>query len=471
MMKKIVSLITAFSLCLVSAAQQNMTLYQMHNILQSNFLNPAIVSECRWNVGVPFLGGVSFAAGTPMSYNTVGAGQETFDVEGILSSLKNKNLVSSNAAVNLLMLGYRTENLYFQFNVNERASLATSIPGDLVKILFSGNSAYVGKKLHQDIAVSGMHYREYTLSAALGIDENTWIGLRGRLMFGRLSIMGVRNNISVYTDPSTYNLELESDLLMRASIPGKEVTAADSGWIKGFSADLTSGHFIMNPSNLGGALDIGLNKRFDNGLNLSASLLNLGMLKWKRHAHTFAKKHKKTYTAPFNDFSVKALTDTVKYMLQLEDDGESTAYSQWLAPTLMFGVNYPVAEYVRLGLTGYGEFNSAGVPWALTFTAMTDNISNVYGALSYTVTNNSFVNIGAGIGVQLGPVAVHAFTDNLISVFSPFNQKYATVQLGINLKFGCEDDDGYGRSNGKRGKYRSIPCPSFSERKPCPSRR
>jgi hypothetical protein len=470
-MKKIVFLISAFSLCLVSAAQQNMTLYQMHKILQSNSLNPAIVSECRWNVGIPLLGSVSFAAGTPMAYNTLGAGQETFDVDGILSSLKSRNLVSSNASVNLLMLGYRTENMYFQFNVNERASLAASVPEDLVKILFTGNSPYIGKRLNQNIALSGMHYREYTLSAALGIDDDTWIGLRGRLLFGRLSVMGVRSNISVYTDPSTYNLDIESDMLMRASIPGKEVTAADSGWIKGFSADLTSGHFIMNPSNLGGALDIGLNKRFESGLNLSASVLNLGMLKWKRHAHTFAKKHKKNYSAPFEDFSVKSLTDTVKYMLQLEDDGETTAYSQWLAPTLMFGLSYPVMEYIRLGVTGYGEFNSAGVPWALTLTAMTDNISNIYGALSYTVTNNSFVNVGAGIGVQLGPVALHAFTDNLISVFSPFTQKYATVQLGINLKFGCDEDDGYGRGNGRRNKYRSIPCPSFSERKPCPGRR
>ncbi|MDR2466162.1 MAG: DUF5723 family protein [Prevotellaceae bacterium] len=470
-MKKAVLLISAFSLCLVSAAQQNMTLYQMHNILQSNSLNPAIASECRWNVGVPLLGGVSFAASTPMAYNTSGAGQETFDVDGILSSLKSTNLVSSNAGVNLLMLGYRTENLYFQFNVNERASFSASVPEDLVKILFAGNSPYVGKKLNQSVSVSGMHYREYALSAALGIDDDTWIGLRGRLLFGRLSVMGVRNNVSVYTDPSTYNLDIESDMLMRVSIPSKEVNAADSGWIKGFSADLTPGHFIMNPSNLGGALDIGLNKRFESGLNLSASILNLGMLKWKRHAHTFAKKHKKTYSAPFEDFSVKSLTDTVKYMLQLKDDGETTAYSQWLAPTLMFGLSYPVAEYVRLGVTGYGEFNSSGVPWALTLTAMTDNISNVYGALSYTVTNNSFVNIGAGIGVQLGPVALHAFTDNLISVFSPFTQKYAAVQLGINLKFGCEEDDGYGRNSGRRSKYRSIPCPSFSQRKPCPSRR
>jgi hypothetical protein len=80
----------------------------------------------------------------------------------------------------------------------------------------------------------------------------------------------------------------------------------------------------------------------------------------------------------------------------------------------------------------------------------------VYGALSYTVTNNSFVNIGAGLGARLGAFNIHVITDNILAVFNTPSQRYATLQFGINFKFGCGEDEG-----GKSKKYKSVPCPSF----------
>jgi hypothetical protein len=228
------------------------------------------------------------------------------------------------------------------------------------------------------------------------------------------------------------------------------------GSVSKFNSEIETKHFIFNPINAGGAIDVGVNKIFESGWKFSASILNIGMINWSKNTHRLYQKSSVKYTGPTSGINKWSdLTDTLKSVINFNYAG-GEAFSQWLAPEIIAGISYPVIDYMRAGVTGYVGIGSAGVPWAITATALTDNTSNVYGALSYTVTNNSFVNIGAGLGLRLGAFNIHAITDNLLSVFTPSSQRYATFQFGINFKFGCGGDEG-----GKSKQYKSVPCPSF----------
>lgn len=433
-----------------------MTLYQMHDITQSNFLNPSVASDCKWNIGFPVLGNISVAAGIPVSYNGLGAGEEYIDGNRLLSSLGKTNLFSSNISLNILTIGYRAGDMYYQFTMNEKVSAGVSFSKDPVELMLKGNAPYIGKTLDANIALSLSLYSEYGLNVAYDFGDNLWMGARAKLLFGRIGALSANNTLSLDTDPVTYALRLNSDLLMRASIPGTVKSDPYDGTVSGFNTELEAGYFIFNPVNVGGAVDLGVNKVFESGWKLSASILNLGMINWSKNTHLFSQKSTLNYTGPtsgikqWSDFA-----DTLKSVVNLSHTGNES-FSQWLAPEIMAGISYPVMEYMRAGLTGYAGFSSAGVPWAITATALTDNTSNVYGALSYTVTNNSFVNIGAGLGFRLGPFNIHAITDNIMALFNPASQKYATVQFGINFKFGCGEETGRGPK-----KYKSVPCPSF----------
>jgi hypothetical protein len=456
MTRKLVACFLCLFLYFNVFAQQNMTLYQMHDITQSNSLNPSVAGDCKWNIGFPALGNISIAINQPLTYNDLGAGKEYIDVDNILSSIKNTNLVSSNIALNILTIGYRTGDWYLQFTMNEKISAKYSFSKDIIGLLLRGNAPYTGKTLETNFALSLSHYREYGFNAAYDFGDDLWLGARAKLLFGRIGANSANNILSLYTDPMTYALELRSNLLINASIPGTMEIDPYDETVSKYRSEFAVKNFIFNPVNVGGAIDIGMNKTFENGLKVSASLLNIGMINWSKNTHRLYQKSTLKYSGAtagitqWDDFM-----DTLKTIVNFNYTG-GEAFSQWLAPEVMAGVSYPVVEYMRAGVTGYAGISSAGIPWALTVTAFTDNISHIYGALSYTVTRNSFVNIGAGLGVRLGAFNLHALTDNILAVFSPASQNYVTLQFGINFKFGCGEDGG-----GKSKKQTSIPCPSF----------
>lgn len=437
-------------------AQQNMTLYQMHEITQSNSLNPAVASDCKWNIGFPVLGNISVAAGLPIAYNDLGVGKEYIDGDKTAALFKSTNLLSSNISLNILTIGYRAGDTYYQFTMNEKVSAKISFSNDPIELALKGNAPYTGTVLDAGIALSLSAYSEYGLNIAHDFGNDLWLGARAKLLFGKIGAHSANNILSFYTDPETYALTLKSDLILNTSIPGvMEIDPSDET-VSGFNHQLKVGHFIFNPINAGGAIDLGMHKTFESGWKFSASVLNIGMINWNKNTHQLYQKSTLNYTGPTPTInSWKDFTDTLKSVLNFKYNGNKS-FSQWLTPEIMLGVSYPVVEYLRAGVTGYAGISSAGNPWAITATAFTDNTSNVYGALSYTVTNSSFVNIGVGLGFSLGAFNIHALTDNIIAVFSPVSQKYATVQFGINFKFGC------GEENRKSNKYRSVPCPSFS---------
>ncbi|MDR0726117.1 MAG: DUF5723 family protein [Prevotellaceae bacterium] len=453
MTKKLITIFVCLALCFSVFAQQNMTLYQMHDITQSNSLNPSVAIDCKWNIGFPILGNISIAAGLPISYNDIGAGQEYFNVDKILSLSKNTNLTSTNIGLNILTVGYRTGDLYLQFTMDEKISAKMSFANDLVELLFRGNTP--GRTLEANPVLSLSHYSELGFNAAYNLGNDLWVGARAKLLFGKTGVHSVNNILSLYTDPNDYALKLRSDLLVNASISGLE-TDIVGGKVDKFRLNPEIKDFIFNPANMGGAIDIGMNKVFESGWKVSASILNIGMINWKKNTHQLSKKAELNYSGTSSIKGWNDLADTLRSIVDDFTDESGKSFSQWLTPEVMAGVSYPVIEYMRVGATGYAGISSAGIPWAFTLTALTDNTSHIYGAVSYTITNNSFVNIGAGLGVRLGAFNLHAMTDNVLTFLNTASQRYATFQFGINFKFGCGEGGGSGKS-----KPTSIPCPSF----------
>jgi hypothetical protein len=244
---------------------------------------------------------------------------------------------------------------------------------------------------------------------------------------------------------------------VNASIPGSVDANPVDGTVKEFNPEFEGTNFIFNPVNIGGAIDIGVNKILENGLKVSASILNIGMINWSKNTHRLYQKSTIKYSGITSGIKKwNGFVDTLKSIKDFKYIGDES-FSQWLTPEIMAGISYPVMEYMRFGVAGYAGISSAGMPWALTATALTDNTSHIFAALSYTVTNNSFVNVGAGLGVRLGAFNLHVMTDNVLTLLSPVSQRYATFQFGINFKFGCDGEESIGRSN----KATSIPCPSF----------
>ncbi len=447
-------------------SQQNMTLYQMHDIPQSNSLNPAIPISCGWIVGFPVLGNISLGARTPVSYNDLGAGENTIPVKDLKSKLRNKNILSTNTSVNLITVGYRSERMFYQLTVNERVFATASVPKNPLAMLIDGNADYIGKTVSGSPAANGYHYREYAFNIAREIDPSLWIGVRPKLMFGRVGAKTSNNTAHFYTDPKTYNLELTTDLRGHMSFPGRITIDPLTGKVDGFDSDAKASDFIFNSSNVGVGIDLGITKTFDNNIDFSASILNLGFIKWSKNTHTFEQTGTLTFNGPFspiNEFD--ALKDTLENFMKF--DYTQDDFTQMLSPAFMAGANYPVHEYIRVGVTGLVEWHPNSFPWALTATAFTKGLPIIDVGLSYTVTSNSFTNIGFGVGLHLGAADIHFTADNFLGLMRPFDARYATAQVGVNFRFGCGEKSAKSKG-GKNTQYRKassinkmVPCPQF----------
>lgn len=431
-------------------SQQNATLYQMHDIIQSNMLNPAIPAECGWILGFPALGNISISAISPLSYNDLEAGEKILDTEKILSRLKNTNLVSSNISINLFMLGYRKDRNYFQFTINERVHTSASINKDPIELAFRGNAPFIGETVEGNLAMRAIHYREFAFTYSREVSDNFWLGVRPKLLFGRLGGQSTTNKISMHTDPLTYDLTLASDLLLHASFPGTPRFNTD-GYVDGFDTDFKADDFIINSANIGFGVDLGMSTLLDNGWKFSASVLNLGAINWKENGKKLDQKSKIVYEGPTSSITNWSdLRDTLKSITQLNYT-EGT-FSQMLSPVIMAGTSRPLNDYFRLGLTGILQPQTGASPWSLTVSSFTDNIKLISAGISYTVTNSSYVNLGFIAGLKLGAFNMHLSTDNILTALSPANGRYASVQFGINFRFGC------GNGSDKRNEK---PCAAY----------
>lgn len=457
MKKQLVLTILTIGFCYASFAQPNMTLYQMHDITQSNTLNPAVPISCGWVVGFPGLGSISLGASSSVSYNDFGAGEDVMNTSKVISELRNKNVFTTSANINLLTIGYRAERTYYQFTINERASLISSVSRDPIELLLRGNGDYVGKIVKAEPSISALHYREYAFNVAREVNSTLWVGARAKLLFGRVGVRTVNNKVQLETQPGTYDLSLTTDVLVRASIPGKVIINPVSGKVSDFETDFKANDFAFNSSNIGAGLDLGAVKDFDNGLQVSASILNLGFINWSKNTHNFTQNGTMTFRGPFSATNeLDALVDTVKSFLHF--DYKPDTYMQTLVPMLMVGANYPVNDFLRVGLTGAAEFQANAMPWALTATGFTKGLPVVDLGLSYTVHRNSFFNVGFGIGAHFGPVDIHFLADNVIGLMKPFDAQYATLQFGLSFRFGCGEGGG---SDNRFNSEGAIPCPAL----------
>ncbi len=461
-MKNNLLLVLILLSALTLRAQQNMTLYQMHDIPQSNNLNPAVAIPCGWIIGIPVVGNISAGAYAPMSYNSLGAGQDVLPVNDVISNLHNKNVLAVQGSLNLITVGYRKERSYYQLTINERVSGITSISKDPIEMLLKGNAGYIGQTVSGEPLADAVYYREFAFNYAREIDPSLWIGVRPKLLFGRLGIKSTNNTADFYTDPMSYDLRLTSNILARMSVPGTVTMDPVTGKVSDFEPNINLNKFMFSFSNFGAGVDLGIIKQFDNDWELSASLLNVGVITWSKNVRKFSQSGTLNFTGPYapvNEYD--ALIDEIKSFARLDYTEEK--FTQMLTPVVMVGANRPLNEYIKVGLTGMVEVQTKTLPWAITATAFSSNLQTFDLGLSYTVTPYSYFNVGIGIGAHLGVVGVHFTTDNIIGLFKPFDANYATFQFGLNLRLGCNNSPskkikGYNYLEEYNPNRNAVPC-------------
>lgn len=442
----VVLVISWFALTGQIQAQHELGTYQLRNVPQRIYQNPAFIPLQHGYVGIPVISGVQAAYANPFTYNDVLTRDNndslTFNVENFLGKISKNDRMRLNSSIDIFSLGSSIlgDRFFIGFSIRERVSQQVILPENLFNLAWYGNHApqLFGNHVNISPVIDAVAYDEYGISfAGYALKKKLTYGVKVKYLSGRFNISTKKSDFDFYTDPDTYEIHMRSDLEMQTS-----------------GIDNINGYFdqslqkLIFSGNHGFSIDLGLNYQINDKFLVNASLLDLGSITWKQNnlalvSHEPGKDFKfsgfdlKDFVDLFNDPAKfgKKVEDSLRKLIHI-DSVYDVAYTSRLPLRFNIGGSFILNENHRVNLL----FN--GISWAGEFhpaisASYNLNIGRFFELMaSYNVFNNQYTNIGGGFSINAGPVQFYVLTDNIPGLIYYKSSNNYSVQFGLNILLG-----------------------------------
>lgn len=479
--RKLSSVIIIPMLCFVWSAngQHNNTMYYMGSLPQSVMLNPAKQFRCNVFVGFPALSSIYFNLdNNALNYDDIifkGTGEfadslitflhPSYNLDLFLNKLPERGIFSQEFNLELFTFGFRARNLYFSFNLQDRLYAKVSFPKDLLTLMLKGNAQFVGESADfSNLAVEASYYREYGLAVSRKFGDRLTVGIRPKILFGKVNLSTESSpSIGLYTDPETYNLLLQSRVTLNVSAPIEVYTNAESKIDSIELIDLEEDEIIdqlLSRENYGLGIDVGIEYKLADWFTLSASMIDLGYIKWKENTYSFSQDGEYEFTGLDvssamvinGDFDPGDEAETILDTLETIFDLQSTdnSYTSYLITKFYLGGEFTLTDNFSVGLLSRSELYAGKIRQSFTFSANTFLAKFLSLSASYSIMNNTYDNLGVGLGIKGALFQFYLVTDkiplSLNEIVTEDNDIYpvpSSIQtinfrFGLNLLFGCK---------------------------------
>jgi len=459
-MNKILLIIILFVPDILSG-QQNQQLYQMHYLGESNFLNPAVQSECKIFIGLPIISSFHFNyANSGFNYrqlveNTSDSTSQ-LQIDQRVRRLGLRTLIATELHFTWLALGYNYKDYYFAFSIIEKNNIPITLSKDLFKLPWRGNTPFEGDNASsRGTAIYAMHYREYALGISKKTGYGNYYGIKGKLLFGKLNAASPKSNVSLYTHPTYFDLTLDGEVRMNISTPVviEEVDGRITDISYDESADIMQ--LIFNKKNWGIAFDAGFIRQVSEKVSVSGSVVDLGFIRWRSYLNNLYTSEEFMYEGILVDTGnvMESIFDSINFEVNHDP------YFTMLPLKLYMGAEYSVTEKFALrGLTSAVVYRTKIVP-ALTLGLDYNPFGHFHLVGSYSLMYRAFNIAGLGFSVGRGPLQFYVISDNVAGMIWPLSARNLNLRFGLNLNFGCnqreDKPEGYTSGFG--------PCPVYEK--------
>ncbi len=479
-------LIFTITLSISVADAQNNTLYLMPEIPQANQLNPAYMRLCRIYVELPVISSVRLnIRNTGFGFHDViepgtGSQSDTYFIN--LSKLEEKlkviNYFRIKTDVNLLGFGFGVYNWYFTFGISNHSDIMMSYPKSILLLrdknlqstATSGNSIYMNR-----LRTEANIWNSIGVSAAREISDGFKIGLRIKYLQGMANAITRNTEITVNStiDPASIAARLRSHI--NASFP-VNISYDPAGKVKSLNFDNSFDNIISDyifNGNRGMAIDAGLVYDPDENTEMAASITDLGFIRWKKNAYNF----NTTGDYFFNDSTLthfqtnpgaSDLAEALRDSIFKATSGSPKSYYNLTPVKIFAGISHLIFPQLSAGAMTRLEIFDLHIMPSATFSLTYRPLSFFSGSLSYTLMNNKYNQIGAGIAIGNRVVQFYLTADNIpvrytkdnsSAFFWPYNARMFSLHTGINLLFGCRQNEDKHHPQ----KYKSQDdCPAYN---------
>lgn len=462
-MKKYIYIAFFVAISHAGFSQVDNSMFFLSRLPQANLINPAQAPECGIFISgaaIPFFGqlppAMTIAANTPLDWNDVifkgkGAYKDSlisfmhpsYNTEKFTKKLGNNNNFAVNLEIPIIYFGFRQAKNYWTFDFTTRINSFVNVPGDLLKFAINGNAGARSADI-SGLSANAMVYHQIAVGFQRQLPLDFTMSARAKFLLGQANISNGKNDLQIVTAPETNFISLIANYEIRTNMPLKlEYTEDGDVDIEKLDVDFDNIGVSDIFGNYGGAIDLGVSKKFNDNISVFASVIDLGFINWKKNAgsisisgdnFTFegAKLSLDPFDLTFPDFDSLLNTYSIEH--------STDSYVTMLPFRIYAGGHYQLNKTFGFGLLGRLEKRPFGV--SPSFTASVDVRPFKFGnaALTYSYMNRNFTNIGIGYTLRVGPVQWYFISDNIIgSLLFPSNSRSISARFGCNLVFNRAD--------------------------------
>ena len=442
-------------------SQQSNTLCFLKNIPQNYRINPAFQNDCKFFIGLPLVATLNltlenspFALSDALKYDKSIDSLITFlhpnaDTDAFVSLLKEKNTLNTDAGTSLVSFGFKTGKVFINCDVSQRVFAKLIYPDDLIKLPVYGPDSAMFFDFNK-MSANASAWNEIAMGLSYKINDNLQIGWRGKLLSGNACLSTNILDVTLGTGEDLW--PVHSHIKMDVSAPFLTVAYDEEGMIdyeklefKDMKNVKDISSVFLNKHNLGFSMDFGANFLPFKWLQVSASVVDIGNIKWKKGVYNLQNRADYEFKGVEVDLEteslLKSLADSLKRVFKFS--AEENQFSTFLPAKIYLGALIYPNPKIGIGALSRTEIFNGELRQQYTLSANFYPTRIFSAALSYSLINDNYNNIGLGISFKPGPFNFYLISDTGTSIlFCPYNARYLNLQLGLNLIFGYDKKPG-----------------------------
>jgi hypothetical protein len=427
-------------------SQISRSAFFLEEIPAANMLNPAFHPDCNYYISIPLVSSFYLGFESPFTFDELTEKWESgdslyIDRESVMGALENKNYFSFELYNELGRGGVRFGRHFIHLSIAKVFSTKFAFEKEFAALMLYGNGhdQYIGKLLNFNNSALNMNsYHEFALGYSIRIGDKITLGTRLKYLNGAFNIWTEKTNITLFTDDQpNFAITASSDIMIHTS----STISSFNNLIKQVSNykwfDLTGNH--------GYGFDLGLDYEPSKKVKLSASITDIGWIRWKENVKNFKSVNPGVeYT--FDGFEISdfirngSFRDTLNILDTIVDHfGLETThepYTSHLNPKIYVGTLWRMTRRDDAGFLLRTDIAEDHLQLSFTL-----NYSHHFGKVltvnaNYSWINQNFYNIGLGLVAKLGPVQLYALNDMIIGLIDAQKARNYNFQFGIGFLFG-----------------------------------
>ena len=418
----------------IASAQQVNTLYFLENAPMRHTINPAFQPVSRFYLTLPAIGYTSLWAGTnnwTMS-DFVFKGPEGNTITPFhpdaptnwLDGKPQKFVFDTDVYLNILGFGFAIKDFgYFHFNVSEHIMADAGFSSSL----FGINDLSSGSIMPFSVGANAQAYTDIALGYSHKINKQWTVGGKIKVLVGQAKVNANFNDLTLNTSLDSLRVSGTGDIYAAAPLRWSQLPT-DINEFADFDLmtlikeeNATTKQMITNfikPAGMGVAFDLGVTYKPIKNLQITASVTDLGFIRWHRHAKAAVSVDTTFYGVDFNysDYGslnhfdsdsllADATTELEGYLdaihvEEIQAGGELFPKVDMITANLNVGVDANFWQNrVGVGVYSRTRFYNNRITEEVTLGAAFRPFNWLNLAASYSFLNGKWSNMGAALSI------------------------------------------------------------------------